>query len=367
MNYDDLLKEDLIYILVRSEKSVYEDNYEKYISNNTTEELRSRINIIRMPLARLGDITTKKDRDEIRKKLYEIETKQKITKTQKEKYLNYLIELVNFLDKKEKYMHKVYDDINYTGIRNIEHLFISTDDYYEPVLVESSFDGYYEYYEIRGDKDKKLSARQYLYMISPELTKLINKRKNNNSNQQKVQLSMGINFMNINDKEKSHTFQREEQILRAGSGYIFDNVDILGIHFHNIRLRRDRSYIKYPDWISSKKATINPKNTKDNKCFQYAITVALNHQEIGSHPERISKIRPHINKYNWEDKNFPAGLDEYKKFEKNDGDIGLNILYAPLNEKEISLVYKSKYNRKRKNQVVLLMITDDEQQDTISP
>ena len=82
-NYDDLSKEDLIYTLVRSEKSIYEDNYEKYISNNTTDELRSRINIIRMLLARLGDITTKKDRDEIRKKLYEIETKQKITKTKR--------------------------------------------------------------------------------------------------------------------------------------------------------------------------------------------------------------------------------------------------------------------------------------------
>ena len=84
-------------------------------------------------------------------------------------------------------------------------------------------------------------------------------------------------------------------------------------------------------------------------------------------PRKNIKNRPHIDKYNWEDINFPTGLDEYKKFEKNDGDVGLNILYAPLNEKEISLVYKSKYNRKRKNQVVLLMVTDDEQQDTISP
>ena len=200
MNYDDLSKEDLIYTLLRSEKSLYKDNYEKYISNNTTDELRSRINIIRMLLARLGDIITKKDRDKIRKKLHKIENKQKLTKTQKEKYLNYLIELVNFLDKKEKYIHKDYDDKNYTGIRNIENLFISTDDYYEPVLVKSSFNGNYEYYEIRGDKDKKLSARQYLHMILPELSKLINKRKNNNSNEQKVKLSMGINFININDK-----------------------------------------------------------------------------------------------------------------------------------------------------------------------
>ena len=62
------------------------------------------------------------------------------------------------------------------GIRDVESLFLSTDEYYEPVLVKRSFDVNYEYYEIRGDKDKKLSARQYLYLILSKLTKLINKR-----------------------------------------------------------------------------------------------------------------------------------------------------------------------------------------------
>ena len=53
-NHDILAKEDLIYTLLRSEKNIYEGNYEKYISNNTINELRSRINVIRMLLARLG-------------------------------------------------------------------------------------------------------------------------------------------------------------------------------------------------------------------------------------------------------------------------------------------------------------------------
>ena len=54
-----------------------------------------------MLLARLEDIITKKVRDQIRKELHKTENKQKITKAQKERYLNYLIELVNFLDKKK--------------------------------------------------------------------------------------------------------------------------------------------------------------------------------------------------------------------------------------------------------------------------
>ena len=48
-------------------------------------------------------------------------------------------------------------------------------------------------------------------MILPELTKLINKRKNNNSNEQKVQLRMGINFMNINECPNQIITQRTFQ------------------------------------------------------------------------------------------------------------------------------------------------------------
>ena len=43
---------------------------------------------------------------------------------------------------------------------------------------------------------------------------------------------------------------------------------------------------------------------------------------------------------------------------KNNKTIALNILQVPHNEIKISHVYKSEYNRKRKNQVVLLVITD---------
>ena len=40
-----------------------------------------------------------------------------------------------------------------------------------------------------------------------------------------------------------------------------------------------------------KQATINPKNN-DNKCSQYALTVALNYEQIKKDPQRISKTKP---------------------------------------------------------------------------
>ena len=76
-------------------------------------------------------------------------------------------------------------------------------------------------------------------------------------------------------------------------------------------------------------------------------------------------IKPFIDQYNWRDTDFPAGIKDWKKFEQNNKTIALNILYVPHNTKTINLAYKSKYNRKRKYQVVLLMIINGKQSDEI--
>ena len=71
-NYDNLSKEDLIYTLLRSESDLVESNYEKYINNNTDDEIKSKINNIRIILARLGNIITKNVRKKIKNDPYEI-------------------------------------------------------------------------------------------------------------------------------------------------------------------------------------------------------------------------------------------------------------------------------------------------------
>ena len=48
-------------------------------------------------------------------------------------------------------------------------------------------------------------------------------------------------------------------------------------------------------------------------------------------PQRITKLKPFINKYNWERINFPLEKDDWKKFEKNNVTIALNFLYAKRN------------------------------------
>ena len=138
-----------------------------------------------------------------------------------------------------------------------------------------------------------------------------------------------------------------------GSSFTFERIYLLEYHLHKISLNRGSSYIKSPAWIKNKGVTINPRNAKNHMHFQYAITAALNHQNIDHHLERISKLRPFINNYNWEDIEYPSHSKDWRKVEQNNKTIALNILYIPYNTKQIRQAYISKYNNESDNQANL--------------
>ena len=206
----------------------------------------------------------------------------------------------------------------------------------------------------------------------------------------KIQLSMKINFVSSKDysnetrtmsnwsnnieiimgsetddlidelfKSFLQRYQKKLENSMNGSEFVFNSVDLLYYHLQKISLKRGESNKDSPEWLKNKGATINPKN-KDNECFKHAITVALNHQNIGKNPQRVSKIKPFIGQYEWKGIDVPSCSKNWKKFEQNNKTIALNILFVPYNTKQIRLAYKSKYNYKRDDQVILLMITDGE-------
>ena len=154
-------------------------------------------------------------------------------------------------------------------------------------------------------------------------------------------------------------YQESLQEKMRGSEFEFDGVNLLYYDFYKISLNRGGYYIESAKWIKDKKSTINPKNN-NYKCFQYVVTVALNRDNINKHPQRVSKIKPFINRYNWNDIDFLSTNKDSKKFELNNEPNALNILYVPYNTRKIHLAYKSKHNLTRKKQVIPLMITDGE-------
>ena len=91
-------------------------------------------------------------------------------------------------------------------------------------------------------------------------------------------------------------YQGNIETSMRGSDFIFASVKLMYYKCQKVFFRRDGSYIDSPDWIKKQKPTINLKN-KTDQCFQYAVTVALNYEEIDLYPERVSNIKPFINKY----------------------------------------------------------------------
>ena len=116
-------------------------------------------------------------------------------------------------------------------------------------------------------------------------------------------------FINVSDTDEiikglfeSFLQKYEENLQEKMKGSDFD---FLYYDFNKISINSGGSYIDSPKWIKNKKSTINPKNN-DYKCFQYAVTLALNLDKVSSHPERISKIKPFIEQYNWKEIDFPS-------------------------------------------------------------
>ena len=82
------------------------------------------------------------------------------------------------------------------------------------------------------------------------------------------------------------------------------------------------------------------------------------YEEIKYSPERVSIIKPFMNKYNWEGINYPSELDDWKSFEKNNPTIAFNILYTK--EKEILPAYILNHYSILEKQIILLMILNEE-------
>ena len=101
-----------------------------------------------------------------------------------------------------------------------------------------------------------------------------------------------------------------------------------------------------PDWIVSKKATINPKNEKDNECFKWSIIAGLNYNKIKE--KELKKLL----KFRRVDTDFSSYQRDWEEFEQNNTSIALNVLFVSYNSQEIKLAQKLRYNSRRKNNFV---------------
>ena len=311
-----------------------------------TKQTKSQRELIKSQLKLKKQQQTSSNTRKIRKPLYNID--KKINNTNVDKKINNIntnndefIENINdlFNNKLDKKINN--NNTNDDFIENIRDLFSILD--YEPLLIKSGFDN--NYIEYMSNGNDSLSLNEYLELIKPYLYDLINVHKA--KGEWKIQLSAEISFISqkpnsnqirvmftrsipeefmvgseteeVAEKHFMSILQKYQDNLQnkmKGSDFIFNGINYLYYDLNRITISKGESYIESPKWLKDKKCTINQKNN-DNKCFQYAATLALNINSIDKHHQIITKIKPFIDNYNWNDINFPAT----KKVE-----INLNII-----------------------------------------
>ena len=94
-------------------------------------------------------------------------------------------------------------------------MYESDENYYEPQKIKGAFNDNYVEYENNGDKDKRLSIEEYLNMIRPYLSNLIDDHKD----EWKVQLTMEINFISIKDSSETHPKYMPSKNILILTGY----------------------------------------------------------------------------------------------------------------------------------------------------
>ena len=104
--------------------------------------------------------------------------------------------------------------------RNIRALYESQEEYYEPKRIKSAFNDNYVEYEGNGDKDKSLSIEEYLIIIGPYLSNIIDDHKD----EWKIQLTMEINFISIKDSIETSTMHIKSKNIVILTGYETDYI-----------------------------------------------------------------------------------------------------------------------------------------------
>ena len=298
--------------IVSQQKLIKSKELIKPIKTKPKQPSPKRIDDIRKKLNELKHNFSRIEFNKIRKNLYNLKNKNKLSK-KSSKYLNELNKKTINLNEHEDFI----------GLENVKDLYSILD--YKPILISTGFNN--NYLEYGSEDSNSLSFTEYLNLIKPHLEDLINEKKN--KGEWKLQLTAKISFVSLkpdSDETRlmhtrsnatefmsgSETEEIIESLYRSllqnyndnlqgkmkGSDFVFNGINYFYYDFNRVSINRGGSYIESPKWLKDKKSTVNQKNN-DYKCFQYTTTLALNFDKVTGHPERITKkFKCFINKYN---------------------------------------------------------------------
>ena len=107
------------------------------------------------------------------------------------------------------------------------------EDYYKPITTNDAFNNSYIQYESKGNKNKILTPSEYLDMIRPYLSDVINNHKTHGEwrihsgntiterktqSEWKIQLTMAINFISSKDSDETRTMRAKSNNVEIMMG-----------------------------------------------------------------------------------------------------------------------------------------------------
>ena len=184
-------------------------------------------------------------------------------------------------------------------IIDIRNLFEKEDeDYLKPKTTNNFWNNNYIEYKSSGDKTLSLNGnlnktKTHLKNIIKDVqhsdvwkvTAAINSTSSKDTGEKREMYTTSDNvtftsYTNVNDvvnelfESLLSRYQVNLETSMRESDFVFDSVQLMHFKCHRVTCKRGESDIDSPAWLKSKKATMNLQSG-DNKCFQYAMTVAL--------------------------------------------------------------------------------------------
>ena len=218
---------------------------------------------------------------------------------------------------------------------------------FKPIELEQAFGGAYRSYRVNGKP--KMDVDMFFNRIRKELIELIKRElktrtsvrtqttawirfvRDDEEGQERVELAFnslitsvyrGSEMDQIVDGMTANMKFQIENPAPLNSRFVFDEFLYLDVNFHQLNLTRGSSYLPLPDWLASKKATVNPHND-DEECFKWSVITAENAGM--KDPQRVSNLRKFMDNYDRSGLEFPVSIKDIGKFDTRNN-ISVNIL-----------------------------------------
>ena len=277
-NYNGMSKDELYYTLIRSEKSLQEDSYLKYLKISTNNDLDERINHMQLLTAKLDNKLSYIERAEIFEELEKLKNKYKVKNADertRRRLIKKTVKITNDLYNVQKQHTKLQHDQTYFGLRDLKHLFTNDEVNYEAIFARPALKNRFEEYEIARNRSI-ITMKEYLAAIYLDLKKLIDEKQT--KDEQKIQVRVSVVFIKVNDPFDRYieyvdidslilrrgddtqvfisnlydslleNFEKKKHSLR-GSNLVFDGIELTLVQFIKLKLKRGGSYIPTPDCI----------------------------------------------------------------------------------------------------------------------